>query len=169
MNVISSNELDFLKSHNNFYSEGLCEINNVINYNRYLEEKPIFRKICSILKVTDYLKYQIMQLEIKLNKLKESQHLNNYIFLQNYYLERYNFLINNKKNFYELAKYIYNDFKYLRGSIFRFIMIHESLQIKKESYNNIKEYIEIQPTISHFKEEFKIEDLSDEDLKFFDN
>ena len=169
MDVISGNELDFLKSHHNFYSEGLCEINNLINYNRYFEERPTFIKICGILKVTDYLKYQIIQLETKLNKLKESQHLNNYIFLQNYYLERYNFLINNKKNFYELAKYIYNDFKYLRGSIFRFIMIHESLQIKKESYNNINEYIEIQPTESHFKEEFEIEDLSDDDLKFFES
>lgn len=169
MNVISGNELDFFKSHHNFYSEGLCEINNLINYNRYFEERPTFIKICGILKVTDYLKYQIIQLETKLNKLKESQHLNNYIFLQNYYLERYNFLINNKKNFYELAKYIYNDFKYLRGSIFRFIMIHESLQIKKESYNNINEYIEIQSTESHFKEEFEIEDLSDDDLKFFES
>ncbi len=169
MNVISGNELDFFKSHHNFYSEGLCDINNLINYNRYFEERPTFIKICGILKVTDYLKYQIIQLETKLNKLKESQHLNNYIFLQNYYLERYNFLINNKKNFYELAKYIYNDFKYLRGSIFRFIMIHESLQIKKESYNNINEYIEIQSTESHFKEEFEIEDLSDDDLKFFES
>ena len=172
MNVISSNELDFLKSHHNFYSEGLSEINNVINYNRYLEEKPIFRKICSILKVTDYLKYQIMQLEIKLTKLNESQpfiQLYKYIFLKNYYKERYNFLTNNRNNLYKLAKYIYNDFKYLRGSIFRFMMIHEYLQIKKGYYNNIKEYIEIHPIINNNKDEFEIKDLTDEDLRFFDN
>ena len=113
-----------------------------------------------------------MQLETKLTKLNESQpfiQLYKYIFLQNYYLERYNFLINNKKNFYELAKYIYNDFKYLRGSIFRFMMIHEYLQIKKGHYNNIKEYIEIHPVNNRNKDEFEIKDLTDEDLKFFDN
>ena len=171
MNVISNNEFDFLKSHNNFYSEGLCEINNVINYNRYLEEKPIFGKICNILKVTDYLKYQIMQLETKLNKLNENQpfiQLYKYIFLKNYYKERYNFLTNNRNNLYKLAKYIYNDFKYLRGSIFRFIMLYESFEIKKKSLS-FKEYTEMYPVNSHFKEEFEIEDLSDEDLRFFDD
>ena len=81
-----------------------------------------------------------MQLETKLTKLNESQpfiQLYKYIFLKNYYKERYNFLTNNRNNLYKLAKYIYNDFKYLRGSIFRFMMIHENLQIKKGYYNNI--------------------------------
>ena len=42
-------------------------------------------------------------------------------------------------------------------------------KLKKGIIIILIEYIEIHPIINHNKDEFEIKDLTDEDLRFFDN